>query len=91
MQIGEQKTKGFETELSAALTDQWNLTATYSYIPTAETTESTTSSDIGKRINHVPKNAASLSTQYFFADEQLGWNIGASANSQGERTAQRGT
>jgi iron complex outermembrane receptor protein len=91
VQIGEQKTKGFETELSAALTDQWNLTATYSYIPTAETTESTTSSDIGKRINHVPKNAASLSTQYFFADEQLGWNIGASANYQGERTAQRGT
>ncbi len=91
VQIGEQKTKGFETELSAALTDQWNLTATYSYIPTAETTESTTSSDIGKRINHVPKNAASLSTQYFFDDEQLGWNIGASANYQGERTAQRGT
>ena len=91
VQIGEQKTKGFETELSAALTDQWNLTATYSYIPTAKITESETSSDIGKRINHVPKNAASLSTQYFFADEQLGWNIGASANYQGERTAQRGT
>lgn len=36
VQIGEQKTKGFETELSAALTDQWNLTATYSYIPTAK-------------------------------------------------------
>ncbi|MBL8283659.1 MAG: TonB-dependent siderophore receptor [Acinetobacter johnsonii] len=91
VQIGEQKTKGFETELSAALTDQWNLTATYSYIPTAKITESETSSDIGKRINHVPKNAASLSTQYFFADEQLGWNIGASANYQGARTAQRGT
>ena len=91
VQIGEQKTKGFETELSAALTDQWNLTATYSYIPTAKITESETSSDIGKRINHVPKNAASLSTQYFFADEQLGWNVGASANYQGERTAQRGT
>ena len=91
IQTGEQVTKGFETELSAALTDQWNLTATYSYIPTAKITESETSSDIGKRINHVPKNAASLSTQYFFADEQLGWNIGASANYQGERTAQRGT
>ena len=91
IQTGEQVTKGFETELSAALTDQWNLTATYSYIPTAKITESETSSDIGKRINHVPKNAASLSTQYFFADEQLGWNIGASANYQGARTAQRET
>ena len=91
IQTGEQVTKGFETELSAALTDQWNLTATYSYIPTAKITDSETSSDIGKRINHVPKNAASLSTQYFFADEQLGWNIGASANYQGARTAQRET
>jgi iron complex outermembrane receptor protein len=91
VQIGEQKTKSFETELSAALTDQWNLTATYSYIPTAKITESETSSDIGKRMNHVAKNAASLSTQYFFAGEQLGWNIGAGASYQGERTAQRGT
>lgn len=91
IQTGEQVTKGFETELSAALTDQWNLTTTYSYIPTAEITESEIASDIGNRMNHVPKHAASLSTQYFFADEQQGWNVGASANYQGERTAQRGT
>ncbi|KAA8732374.1 TonB-dependent siderophore receptor [Acinetobacter qingfengensis] len=91
VQIGEQKTKGFEAELAAALTPQWNVTATYSYIPTAETTESTTASDIGKRINHVPKNAASLSTQYFFSPDQLGWNIGAGITYQGARTAQRTT
>ena len=46
---------------------------------------------LASEFNHVPKNAASLSTQCFFADEQLGWNIGASANYQGARTAQRGT
>ena len=91
VQIGEQKTKGFETELSAALTDQWNLTTTYSYIPTAKITESETVGDIGNRMNHVPKHAASVSTQYFFGDEQLGWNVGAAVNYQGERSAQRGT
>nr|WP_228150463.1 TonB-dependent siderophore receptor [Acinetobacter puyangensis] len=91
VQIGEQKTKGFEAELAAALTSQWNVNATYSYIPTAETTDSTTASDIGKRINHVPKNAASLSTQYYFSPDQLGWNIGAGVSYQGARSAQRGT
>ena len=91
VQIGEQQTKGFETELSAALTDQWHVTATYSYIPTAKITESETTSDIGNRINHVPKNAASLSTQYYFGADQLGWNIGAGVIYQGERSAQRGS
>ncbi|MCJ8145623.1 TonB-dependent siderophore receptor [Acinetobacter sp. A3.8] len=91
VQIGEQQTKGFETELSAALTDQWNVTATYSYIPTAKITESETTSDIGNRINHVPKNAGSLSTQYYFGADQLGWNIGAGVSYQGERSAQRGS
>lgn len=91
VQIGEQQTKGFETELSAALTDQWNVTATYSYIPTAKITESETTSDIGNRINHVPKNAGYLSTQYYFGADQLGWNIGAGVSYQGERSAQRGS
>ncbi|WP_343595404.1 TonB-dependent siderophore receptor [Acinetobacter sp.] len=91
VQIGEQKTKGFETELTASLTDQWNVSATYSYIPTAKTTASTTANDIGKRTNFVPKNAGTLSTQYYFDSDKLGWNVGAGLRYQGDRTAQRGT
>ena len=91
IQTGEQVTKGFEAEMAASLTPQWNLLATYSYIPTAKVTESVTASDIGKRSNHVPKNAASLSTQYYFSPDKLGWNIGAGARYQGSRTAQRNT
>lgn len=91
IQTGEQVTKGFEAEIAAALTEQWNVAATYSYIPTAKITESVTASEIGKRSNHVPKNASSLSTQYYFSPDQFGWNIGAGIRYQDSRTAQRGT
>lgn len=91
IQTGEQVTKGFEAEIAAALTEQWNVAATYSYIPTAKITESVTASEIDKRSNHVPKNASSLSTQYYFSPDQLGWNIGAGIRYQDSRTAQRGT
>lgn len=91
MQTGEQTTKGYEAELSAELTPQWNISTAYSYIPTAKTTASTTTSDIGKRINHVPKNIASLSTQYYFAEDKQGWNIGGGVSYQGESLAQRTT
>lgn len=91
VQTGEQVTRGFEAEVSAALTRQWNISAAYSYIPTARVSESLTASDIGKRINHVPKNAGSLSTQYYFNADRLGWSVGGGMRMQGDRTAQRGT
>lgn len=91
IQTGEQTTRGFEAEVAAAITRQWNVSATYSYIPTAETTASLTASEVGKRTNHVPKNAASLFTQYYFGGEKQGWNVGAGIRYQGSRTAQRGT
>jgi iron complex outermembrane receptor protein len=91
IQTGEQVTKGFEAEMAAALTEQWNVAATYSYIPTAKITESVTASEIDKRSNHVPKNASSLSTQYYFSPDQFGWNIGAGIRYQDSRTAQRST
>lgn len=91
IQTGEQSTKGFEAEIAASLTRQWNVSAAYSYIPTARISQSLTASDIGKRINHVPRNAGSLFTQYYFQPDRLGWNLGAGLRLQGARTAQRGT
>ena len=91
VQTGEQTTRGFEAELATAITRQWNVSAAYSYIPTAETTASLTAGEVGKRINHVPKNAASLFSQYYFQADKLGWNLGGGIRSQGDRTAQRGT
>lgn len=91
VQTGEQTTKGFEAEVVASLTRQWNVSAAYSYIPSARTSQSLTASEIGKRINHVPKNAGSVFTQYYFNPDRLGWNMGAGLRMQGARTAQRGT
>jgi len=91
VQTGEQRTKGFEAEASASLTKQWNVTASYSYIPYAKTTQSLTTSDIGKRINLVPKNAVGLFTQYYFNLGKLGWNTGAGVRYQSARTSQRST
>lgn len=91
IQTGEQTTKGFEAELAAAITPQWNISTGYSYIPTAKITDSVTRSEIGKRINHVPKTATSLSTQYYFDQDKSGWNIGAGVRYQGNASAQRST
>lgn len=90
IQTGEQITKGFEAEVTAALSWQWHVSAAYSHIPTARTSKSLTATEIGKRINHVPKHAGSLSSQYYFNPDQLGWNLGAGVRLQGARTAQRG-
>lgn len=90
VQTGEQVTKGFEAEVAASLTKQWNLSASYSYIPFAKTTESLTTSDIGARINLVPRNSVGLFTRYYFSPGKLGWNAGANARFQSARTAQRG-
>ncbi|MCA1326290.1 TonB-dependent siderophore receptor [Herbaspirillum sp. alder98] len=90
VQTGEQVTKGFEAEASASLTRQWNVSASYSYIPFAKTTQSLTTTDIGKRINLVPKSAVGLFTQYYFSPGKLGWNTGAGARYQSARTSQRG-
>jgi iron complex outermembrane receptor protein len=83
-------TKGFEAEATASLTRQWNVSASYSYIPYAKTTQSLTASSIGTRINLVPKNATGLFTQYYFNPGKLGWNTGAGVNFQSSRTSQRG-
>ena len=90
VQTGQQVTKGFEAEASVALTSQWNVSASYSYIPFAKTTESLTTSDIGTRINLVPRNSAGLFTQYYFSPGRLGWNAGASVRLESGRTAHRG-
>jgi len=90
VQAGEQTTQGFEAELQATLSKQWNLSATYSAIPTAKTSKSLTIADIGKRINHISKNAVALSAQYYIRSDKTGWHTHAAMRWQSTRTAQRG-
>lgn len=91
--VGEQQTKGFEAELISAVNDNWNVSAGYSYIPTAKITQASNKSDyvVGQRINHIPKQAFNISTQYYFAPSHLGWYIGAGARYEGQHHAERGS
>lgn len=90
--VGKQKTKGYEAEIKAMLNDQWNVSASYSYIPTAEIVEAgagTTTYYAGQRINHVPKNAYSLATQYYFDPSHQGWYVGGMYRHEDEHHAER--
>lgn len=89
--VGEQRTKGIELETALVLNNQWNISGSYTHTPTAKITKSTTTADIGKRISQIPKHSASVSTQYHFSPDRLGWYVGGGIRYQGERTAWRGT
>lgn len=87
--VGEQRTKGVELEAALALDNQWNISGSYSYIPTAEIVDNSRATSIGQRISQIPKHAASISTQYYFNPNRLGFYLGGSLRHQGNRTAWR--
>lgn len=91
--VGKQKTKGLEAEFKAQLNDNWNLTSTYSYIPTAEVLEAGNRSNyvVGQRLNHVPKHVIGLTSQYYFDPTHQGWYVGGGVRYEGEHPAERGT
>ncbi|WP_226812693.1 TonB-dependent siderophore receptor [Aliarcobacter butzleri] len=61
---GEVESKGFETEISGAVTDNWQLIAGYTYVKT-EYTKDVNSSNIGKTFDAtLPKHQLKLSTTY---------------------------
>lgn len=75
VQAGEIRSRGIELEAKAALNENINLTAAYSYTD-AEYTEDTIFK--GKRPAEVPRNQASLWTDYTFYDTVLsGLTFGA--------------
>lgn len=90
--VGEQRTKGYEAEIKAVLNDQWNVLASYSYIPTAKIVNALNGSNYypGQRINHVPKNAYTLGMQYHMNPNQQGWQFGATYRYEDEHFAERG-
>ncbi|WP_333499091.1 ferrichrome porin FhuA [Kluyvera sp. CHPC 1.2972] len=75
IQTGEIRSRGFELEAKAAVNENVNVTAAYSYTD-AEYTNDTTFN--GQRPAEVPRNQASLWTDYTFYDTALsGLTFGA--------------
>ncbi len=84
-----QEVKGVELGLAGAITDEWSVNASYTFLDT-ETTDSATTytfrgvtrSVIGNEIAFTPKHAASLWTTYTFTGDLLGLEIGGGVTYQ---------
>lgn len=87
--VGKQRTKGFEFESAFVMNNQWNISGSYSYIPTAKIVENSRASNVGQRISQIPEHSASVSTQYHFSSDRLGWYVGGGLRYQGDRRAWR--
>ncbi|QKF59739.1 TonB-dependent siderophore receptor [Aliarcobacter lanthieri] len=79
---GEVESKGFETEISGAITDNWQLIAGYTYLKT-EYTKDSDKSNIGKNFDFtLPKHQFKLSTTYRLPSDFNKWIIGANIYAQ---------
>lgn len=73
---GEQKTRGIEAEMNAALSDHWTSSVAYAYTYDSKTTKSTELTAIGERLENTPEHTYSLMTRYR-PQGVLGWYVGA--------------
>ena len=87
--VGKQRTKGVELESAFVMNNQWNVSGSYSYIPTAKIIQNSRASNVGQRISQIPEHSASISTQYHFSPDRLGWYVGGGIRYQGDRRAWR--
>ena len=86
VQVGEQRTKGLETEVSADLPAGWNFTATATFTPFAKITDDSVASRVGRRLDDVPRRAASVFVRRTFQTGALrGWSLGAGLRHESDK------
>lgn len=76
-----QEAKGVELGVGGNITRLWGVNLTYAYTD-ATTADSTNPAEIGKQVQFVPKNAASLWSTYNFEGPLAGLQIGAGVTYQ---------
>lgn len=82
---GEQKSQGFEFDMTGEILPGWNIIAAYAYTD-AEISEDNTPELSGNRLFNVPKHSASLWTTYTIQSGNLqGLGFGIGFNYVGER------
>lgn len=85
LQIGEIRSQGIELEGRTLLTSNWDVSASYTFTD-MEITKDSEGGYEGKTPIYVPKNAATLWTNYYLYDGLLaGTSLGAGARYIGER------
>nr|WP_315257387.1 TonB-dependent siderophore receptor [uncultured Duganella sp.] len=85
VQTGEERTKGFEAELNADLRNGWDVQAALALINGRVTEDN--AGNVGKRLQNVPRQSASLSTRYRFRGGALhGLSAGAGLRYEAKKT-----
>lgn len=85
IQIGEERSKGFEAEVAADLRNGWSLAGALALID-AEITDDTNAANIGKRLQNVPRRAASFLANYRFDGALQGWGTGFGIRHESAKT-----
>ncbi|WP_454762767.1 TonB-dependent siderophore receptor [Cupriavidus campinensis] len=84
--VGEQRSRGFEVELTQDLGNGLSVSGAYAYIA-SEVTEDTTAANVGRPLNAVPRHSFSVWSQYRFRGALAGWYVGAGVRGE---SAKRG-
>lgn len=87
IQVGEQRSRGAEVEVTGRITQSWNVVATYTALDT-EVTEDSRGSRLGSRLVNTPVHSGSLYMNYAFQKGALaGFSMGAGVYAAGARFA----
>lgn len=87
VQTGEQRTKGFETEVAADLLNGWSVMAAYTYSD-AVLSSDTAQANVGKPLQNVPRHAYNVWTNYQISGGTLnGVSLGLGVRHEGEKTS----
>ncbi|MFJ1298481.1 TonB-dependent siderophore receptor [Pseudomonadota bacterium AL_CKDN230030165-1A_HGKHYDSX7] len=86
IQVGEQRSRGWELDIPYTITPQWRLLASYTQL-TAQVTEDSDATIEGNRVANAPKRSASLWTTYDFTGWARGLRLGLGATYVGAREA----
>lgn len=86
IQVGEQRSKGWELDLPFMITPHWRLLASYTRL-NATISEDSDAGMQGNRLANAPQTNASLWTTYDLGGFAQGFSVGLGANYVGEREA----
>ncbi|WP_293775608.1 TonB-dependent siderophore receptor [uncultured Oxalicibacterium sp.] len=86
VEIGEQRTKGYEAEFNADLNNGWNLLGTLSILD-GKVTKDVNSSYVGQNLSNVPRRSASILANYRFSGAMQGWGAGAGLRHESRKSA----
>ncbi|PMR72206.1 TonB-dependent siderophore receptor [Halomonas heilongjiangensis] len=86
IQVGEQRSRGWELDVPYSVTPQWRLLASYTQLK-AEISEDSDLALVGNRVANAPRRSASFWSTYDFAGQASGLSVGLGAIYVGARQA----